>query len=468
MYTEDRHKRVKQTGEIFTSPAFIRRMLNNLNEDWNNPNKSKTWLDPTVGTGNFLIELAKLGIPLENLHGVDLMSDNVEKCKNRLFEIFKTDNKMQNENIKKTLDKNILQDDALTFDYSIWEPFDFLVGNPPYNGKIVKNSTLYGKIIIRAVDHLKTGGEMAMIHPGLWRLKKNNTLDLGELYLSHTTKVLPHDVYFTRYIWNIVSDVDEIYLIKNNKSNLKIKFECVPTHGTLENNYKYNDCSKNDFIDITQWFSKYPVPNRNFDIFKELIRTNENDEIFPQAAKVNTGIKIKDLKKEKDSEYKYPVIQKILKEKRFKEGLFYSKTPPKNNRPKIILSWGSLNNMLDLEGKYQALNQGNYYIYDENDDKTRLTELYDLLDDPVFKRMMITFHGGDQKIIVDQRFKNIHLFKYFKRDAIYIWNKIKKERNLKEDYFFHKVTLIEKSGIYKKYIDIAKNGLTWAENLENR
>ena len=77
---------------------------------------------------------------------------------------------------------------------------------------------------------------------------------------------------------------------------------------------------------------------------------------------------------------------------------------------------------------------------------------------------MITFHGGDQKIIVDQRFKNLHLFKYFKRDFIYEWKKIKKERNLIEDYFFHKVTLIEKSKIYKDYVYIAKQGLTWKDN----
>ena len=164
MYTKDRHKRVKSSAEIFTSPKFIRRMLNFLDFNWNDINKTKTWIDPTCGTGNFLVELFKLGIPLENIYGVDIMSDNIKTAKNRLFNLAKTNNDKENEKIKQILDNNIKEGNAIDFDYSIWNDFDFIVGNPPYNGAVVKDSTIYGAIIKNVFNYLKINGQIAMIH----------------------------------------------------------------------------------------------------------------------------------------------------------------------------------------------------------------------------------------------------------------------------------------------------------------
>lgn len=48
--------RTKETGEVFTPRSLIREMLNKLpNEVWFNPNK--TWLEPSAGDGNFLVEV---------------------------------------------------------------------------------------------------------------------------------------------------------------------------------------------------------------------------------------------------------------------------------------------------------------------------------------------------------------------------------------------------------------------------
>ena len=458
IYTSDRHKRVKNTGEIFTAPLFIQDMIKNLKniKDLSKLDKSETWLDPTCGTGNFLVELSNF-TSYQNLYGVDLMEDNVAITIERLYNIYKTDNKIENDKILKTLKNNIQQGDAISFNYSkiSKNKFDNIVGNPPYNGKIVKNSSIYGEIIVNAAKFLKDNGKMAMLHPGLWRLKKGNK-KLHDFYKSHSVKVKTHDTYFSRYIWNIVSDIDEIYLTKNNISKLEINFECIPINGK-DNNYK--ECN-DKFEDVTEWFEKYPIPTRNFDIFQKFIKTDESQESFPKIIKVNKDIAPKNIQKNKDNVFKYPVVQKILKEKRFHEGLFYTDSKP-DYQPKLILSWGSLHNLLDIKGEYQAKASGNFYLYDTPE---RLEELYEVLDDPVFKRLMITFHGGDQKIIIDQRFKNLHLFTYFKRDFIYEWKKIKKERNLKEDYFFHKVSIIKKSKKYDNYVYIAKQGLTWEDN----
>ena len=116
-YSEDRDKRVKETGEVFTPDSLVQKMLDELGIDWDNPPQDKKFLDPTCGSGNFLVALSKRGIPLNMIYGVDLMHDNVQKTKDRLLETVQDTE--QNRNI---LDKNIVQADALTYDYRFGEP----------------------------------------------------------------------------------------------------------------------------------------------------------------------------------------------------------------------------------------------------------------------------------------------------------------------------------------------------------
>ena len=50
--------RIKKYGEVFTPIFLVDDMLNTLpDEVWNNPNLK--WLDPCVGTGNFIIQIVK-------------------------------------------------------------------------------------------------------------------------------------------------------------------------------------------------------------------------------------------------------------------------------------------------------------------------------------------------------------------------------------------------------------------------
>ena len=109
-----RHEtRVKDTGEVFTPDPLVQKMLDDLNVDWNNPPQNETFLDPTCGNGQFLIELVKRGIPLENIYGVDLMPDNIISCRERVLE---ADN-LSTPDATEIIEKNIVQGDALTFDY---------------------------------------------------------------------------------------------------------------------------------------------------------------------------------------------------------------------------------------------------------------------------------------------------------------------------------------------------------------
>ena len=120
-YSDERDKRVKETGEVFTPDALIQKMLNGTGYDWDNHNHSKTWIDPTCGSGNFLVALAKRGIQIQNLFGVDLMQDNTETTKRRLTEIYG-----DSENTTFHLNRNIVCADALTYHYDFFEHDDLL------------------------------------------------------------------------------------------------------------------------------------------------------------------------------------------------------------------------------------------------------------------------------------------------------------------------------------------------------
>jgi len=124
-YSENRDNRVKETGEIFTPDKVVQEMLDLLGIDWTNPPQDKTFLDPTAGSGNFLVALAKRNIPLYNIYGVDLMPDNIETCKRRLTEIYlekgmELGDKDTPNTIKYYLERNIVCADALTYHYQFW------------------------------------------------------------------------------------------------------------------------------------------------------------------------------------------------------------------------------------------------------------------------------------------------------------------------------------------------------------
>lgn len=93
-------ERIKRTGEIFTPPELVEKMLDEFPADaWTTPDKK--WLEPACGDGNFLIAIlnrlmvgleAAIPDPTERhkhiiekmLYGVDIMQDNVDATIKRL------------------------------------------------------------------------------------------------------------------------------------------------------------------------------------------------------------------------------------------------------------------------------------------------------------------------------------------------------------------------------------------------
>jgi len=124
-YSENRDDRFKDTAEFFTPNSLIDKMIIFKDIDWNKPPQNKKFLDPTCGSGNFLVVLAKRNIPLCNIYGVDLMPDNIETTKRRLTEIFlEKGMELGDENTPGTiiyhLERNIICADALTYHYEFW------------------------------------------------------------------------------------------------------------------------------------------------------------------------------------------------------------------------------------------------------------------------------------------------------------------------------------------------------------
>jgi type I restriction-modification system DNA methylase subunit len=113
-------ERIKELGEVFTPSKLVLKMLAHLPRSvWQ---EGKTFIDPSCGNGNFLIEVAKRKkhrghkIILETIFGVDIMPDNVAECKTRLLEIVG-----DTESNRRVVDKNIVCADGTTYDFSFGE-----------------------------------------------------------------------------------------------------------------------------------------------------------------------------------------------------------------------------------------------------------------------------------------------------------------------------------------------------------
>lgn len=133
--------RVVRYAEVLTPPHIVDLMLNLV--DHETRRIESRFLEPACGTGNFLIEVlnrklyvvkknyARVQLEFEryailavsSLYGIDLLKDNIECCRHRLFSLF---NKMYTELFKEKakaacrdavhylLSKNIVQGDAIT------------------------------------------------------------------------------------------------------------------------------------------------------------------------------------------------------------------------------------------------------------------------------------------------------------------------------------------------------------------
>lgn len=127
--------RVKDLGEVFTAQREVTAMLDMLPEEvFSNP--LKTFLEPSCGTGNFLVEILRRKIQhnpnslsilksLSAIYGVDISLENIQESKARM--LAEVQSYLSNEEQKRAielLDANIVHGDFLkgvTFVEHTWE-----------------------------------------------------------------------------------------------------------------------------------------------------------------------------------------------------------------------------------------------------------------------------------------------------------------------------------------------------------
>ena len=118
-------ERVKKYGEVFTPEWVVKMMCDQLEESSGEDpfSAEKTILEPSCGTGNFLVEILSRKLArcsadgecltaLKSIYGIDILPDNVAEAKKRMLQIF-VEHCGHTAEARRILDRNILSGDAL-------------------------------------------------------------------------------------------------------------------------------------------------------------------------------------------------------------------------------------------------------------------------------------------------------------------------------------------------------------------
>ncbi len=145
-------QRVADHGEVFTNPREVNAMLDLVRDE--SFRLDSRFLEPACGDGNFLIEILRRKLSLlkdiksqtewefksliavGSCYGIDILPDNAEACRERLFvEISGQIGKKESsdgyaESLRYMLKKNIVCGDALTYCTAENKPISFCEWTP--------------------------------------------------------------------------------------------------------------------------------------------------------------------------------------------------------------------------------------------------------------------------------------------------------------------------------------------------
>ena len=90
-------ERVQKFAEVYTPMRIVKNMCDMMPDAWDDI--GKTFLEPTCGNGNFLVEIFERKLKLcknvsdgllalSCIYGIDIQADNVEESRQRLFDMF--------------------------------------------------------------------------------------------------------------------------------------------------------------------------------------------------------------------------------------------------------------------------------------------------------------------------------------------------------------------------------------------
>lgn len=168
-------KRVTDHGEVFTSEREVNAMLDLVKQE--TERIDSRFLEPACGNGNFLAEVLRRKltmveskykksqldyeryaiIAISSIYGVDILKDNAQECRDRLFNIFEEQytklykNECKKEclaSVKFLFKRNILWGDALDFTNPVTkEPIVFSEWSA-VNGSMLKRRDYVFKFLV--------------------------------------------------------------------------------------------------------------------------------------------------------------------------------------------------------------------------------------------------------------------------------------------------------------------------------
>ena len=173
-------ERVADHGEVYTADREVKAMVDLVGTEAERI--ESTFLEPACGDGNFLVEILErklnvvfkkyrksqtecekyLVVAVGSIYGIDILPDNVDRCKKRLFQLFR---KMYHQKCKSyyntdfeftiryILDRNIVLGDALTMKDPDGEDYITFSQWSVTTGCNVKRRDFYFKEIIRVEEN---------------------------------------------------------------------------------------------------------------------------------------------------------------------------------------------------------------------------------------------------------------------------------------------------------------------------
>jgi len=177
-------QRVTDHGEVLTGKREVNAMLDLVKQE--TERIDSRFLEPACGTGNFLTEIlerklrvveARYGksqldyeryaiLAVSSIYGIDILEDNVQQCRQRLFGIFdlnylrlfknKTNDNCR-ESVRYILERNVIHGDALSLKTGSEDSLPIVFSEwSPVNGSMLKRRdfTFHGLIEHASIKEL--------------------------------------------------------------------------------------------------------------------------------------------------------------------------------------------------------------------------------------------------------------------------------------------------------------------------
>ena len=191
-YLPIRNNEKNKYGEVLTPPKLIEQIVDHFPKSvWSNHHS--TWIDPTCGTGNFLIV-----VYMRLMDGLAVWEPDKKKRSKHIVEnmLYMVELNQRNTQIVRELfgpNANIIEGDFLTCN-SFDKKFDMIIGNPPFQddvgskagGKHVSGKNkLYERILLKCITLLNQDGLLSFITPD--NLFSGGSKTYLELITKHIT-----------------------------------------------------------------------------------------------------------------------------------------------------------------------------------------------------------------------------------------------------------------------------------------